>query len=57
MLGLSGLVMKAHGSSNRQGICSAIRLGLEALGHDAGRRMQEALAVANQVVAATPEEV
>jgi fatty acid/phospholipid biosynthesis enzyme len=48
--------MKAHGSSNRQGICSAIRLGLEALGHDAGRRMQAALAEANQVVAATPEE-
>ncbi len=56
LLGLTGLVMKAHGSSNRQGICSAIRLGLEALGHDAGRRMQAALAEANQVVAATPEE-
>lgn len=56
LLGLTGLVMKAHGSSNRQGISSAIRLGLEALGHGAGHRMQAALAEANAVILATPEE-
>jgi glycerol-3-phosphate acyltransferase PlsX len=57
LLGLNGLVMKAHGSSNRQGIVSAIRLGLEALGHGARRQMQMALAEANKVISATPEEV
>ncbi len=56
LLGLSGLVMKAHGSSNRQGIASAIRLGLEALGHGAGNRMLTALAEANTVISSTPEE-
>ena len=39
------------------GIVSAIRLGLEALGHGAGRQMQMALAEANKVISATPEEV
>jgi glycerol-3-phosphate acyltransferase PlsX len=56
LLGLTGLVMKAHGSSNRQGIASAIRLGLEALGHGAGSRMLSALAEANKVISETPEE-
>jgi glycerol-3-phosphate acyltransferase PlsX len=55
LLGLGGLVMKAHGSSNRQGIASAIRLGCEALGHRAGERMLAALAEANAVVAANPQ--
>lgn len=55
LLGLTGLVMKAHGSSNRQGISSAIRLGLDALGHGAGQQMLTALAEANQVISATPE--
>ncbi|NDD70656.1 hypothetical protein EBZ97_01265 [bacterium] len=48
--------MKAHGSSNRQSIASAIRLGLEAVGHDANRRMLVALAEANAVISSTPEE-
>ena len=56
LLGLTGLVMKAHGSSNRQGIASAIRLGLEALGHGAGHRMLTSLAEANAVISSTPEE-
>ena len=56
LLGLNGLVMKAHGSSNRQGIVSAIRLGLEALGHGAGRQMHDGLAEANKVISATPGE-
>ena len=56
LLGLTGLVMKAHGSSNRQGISSAIRLGLEALGHGAGHRMLTSLAEANAVISSTPEE-
>jgi glycerol-3-phosphate acyltransferase PlsX len=56
LLGLSSLVMKAHGSSNRQSIASAIRLGLEAVGHDANRRMLVALAEANAVISSTPEE-
>jgi glycerol-3-phosphate acyltransferase PlsX len=56
LLGLNGLVMKAHGSSNRQGIASAIRLGSEALGHGAGRRMRAALSDANAVISSTPAE-
>ena len=56
LLGLTGLVMKAHGSSNRQSIASAIRLGLEALGHGAGHRMLTSLAEANAVISSTPEE-
>ena len=56
LLGLSGLVMTAHGSSNRHGIASAIRLGSEALGHGAGRRMRTALAEANAVISSTPAE-
>jgi len=55
LLGLGGLVMKAHGSSNRQGIASAIRLGHEALGHGANARMLVALAEANAVIAANPQ--
>ena len=57
LLGLGGLVMKAHGSSNRQGIASAIRLGYEALGHGTGHRMQAGLAEANAVILANPEVV
>ena len=56
LLGLNGLVMKAHGSSNRQGIVSAIRLGLEALGHGAAQRMHDGLSEANQVISSTPTE-
>ena len=55
LLGLGGLVMKAHGSSNRQGIASAIRLGHEALGHGANERMLTALAEANAVITTTPQ--
>jgi glycerol-3-phosphate acyltransferase PlsX len=54
LLGLNGLVMKAHGSSNRHSIASAIRLGREALEAGAGRRMREELAMANAVIAAHP---
>ena len=57
LLGLGGLVMKGHGSSNRQGIASAIRLGYEALGHGTGHRMQAGLAEANAVILANPEVV
>jgi len=56
LLGLNGLVMKAHGSSNRQGIVSAIRLGLEALEHGAGKRMQDALVATNTIISQTPPE-
>jgi len=56
LLGLSGLVMKAHGSSNRQSIASAIRLGREALGHGANRRMLAALAEANTIISSIPVE-
>jgi len=48
--------MKAHGSSNRQGIVSAIRLGLEALEHGAGKRMQDALVATNTIISQTPPE-
>ncbi|MDR2844999.1 MAG: hypothetical protein LBV28_02780, partial [Puniceicoccales bacterium] len=53
LLGLSALVMKAHGSSNRHAIRGGIRLGREALSHNMSDRLKEALARAN-ALAATP---
>ncbi|MDR2512317.1 MAG: phosphate acyltransferase PlsX [Puniceicoccales bacterium] len=50
LLGLSGLVMKAHGSSNRHAIRGAIRLGREALSHDMTARMGAALVRANEIL-------
>ncbi|MDR2983119.1 MAG: phosphate acyltransferase PlsX [Puniceicoccales bacterium] len=48
LLGLSALVMKAHGSGNRNAIRSAIRLGREALSHNMTSRMQDALIIAKE---------
>jgi len=56
LLGLNGLVMKAHGSSNRHGIASAIRLGREALEAGARQRMLTDLAAANALMASLPRE-
>ena len=56
LLGLSGLVMKAHGSSNRHAIRGAIRLGREALSHNMTACMGEALARANEILETAEEQ-
>ena len=51
LLGLTGLVVIAHGSSSRVAIASAIRLGARGVEHDVVRRLQDrltALAVTSQ---------
>lgn len=50
LLGLSALVMKAHGSSSRHAIRGAIRLGREALKHNIGDKMQTSLSEANALL-------
>jgi glycerol-3-phosphate acyltransferase PlsX len=54
LLGLSALVMKAHGSSSRHAIRGAIRLGREALSKQMSFRLEHALARANEIVAEPP---
>lgn len=48
LLGLSGLVMKSHGSASAAGIASAIRLGRQALEADLLETMKAGLVVANE---------
>ncbi len=56
LIGLNALVIKAHGSGNRHAICSAIRIGREALIHDMLERSKDALEVANKLVEETAPE-
>ena len=51
LLGLNGLVMKAHGSSNRYGTCAAIVMAHNACSKAMNKKASELLAVANEVVA------
>lgn len=51
LLGLSGLVIKAHGSSNATAFASAIRLARESLAADLLPRMKSELATANALIA------
>ncbi|MDR1497124.1 MAG: phosphate acyltransferase PlsX [Puniceicoccales bacterium] len=53
LLGLSALVMKAHGSGNRHAIRGTIRLGREALSKQMSYRLEHALTRANEIVAET----
>ena len=48
LLGLSGLVIKAHGSASAAGVASAIRIGRNALVADLTDHMKVELAVANE---------
>jgi phosphate acyltransferase len=53
LLGLSGLVMKSHGSASAPAIASAIRLGRQALEADLLESMKAALASANERIRET----
>ncbi len=58
LLGVRGLVVKAHGSSNRAYIQNAIRIACDAFGHDLEARCQRDIEAANRVLrepVATPE--
>lgn len=50
LLGLNGLVFKAHGSSNRYGTCAAITMARNACSKDMNRKAVDLLAAANEVV-------
>ncbi len=50
LLGLAGMVIKAHGSSNRYGTCAAIWMAKNALAHGVTERAPEALAQTNLVL-------
>lgn len=50
LLGLNGLVFKAHGSSNRYGTCAAILMAHNACSMDMNKKAADLLAVANEVV-------
>ncbi len=50
LLGLAGMVIKAHGSSNRYGTCAAILMAKNALSHGVTERAPEALAQTNLVL-------
>lgn len=51
LLGLNGLVFKAHGSSNRHGTCAAILMARNACSKQMNKKAEELLAAANEVVA------
>jgi glycerol-3-phosphate acyltransferase PlsX len=48
LLGLRGTVLKAHGSSNRDAIASAIRIASAAVAHDLNKHSVSAIAHANE---------
>jgi glycerol-3-phosphate acyltransferase PlsX len=54
LLGLNGLVMKAHGSSREQAIMNALRMAAEAIQHDINRHIAEEIAAANLALSASP---
>lgn len=51
LLGLNGLVFKAHGSSNRYGTCAAIKMARNACSKEMNKKASELLVVANEVIA------
>lgn len=55
LLGLNGLVFKAHGSSNRHGTCAAILMARNACSKGMNKKAEELLATANEVVAEVQE--
>ncbi|MGE9294123.1 MAG: phosphate acyltransferase PlsX, partial [Puniceicoccales bacterium] len=55
LLGLNGLVVKAHGSSNREFIKSAIRIACDALEHDMNAHVGDAIEKANAFAKSSTE--
>lgn len=51
LLGLGGLVFKAHGSSNKYGTCAAITMARNACQKGMNKKAVDLLAVANEVIA------
>ena len=54
LLGLNGIVIKAHGSSRERAIASAIRVAAEEIGHGINQTLAQEIARANQRLAAVP---
>lgn len=54
LLGLRGNILKAHGSSNREAIMNAMRIGTEMIAQDMNEHIVEDVAKANQLIA-SPE--
>jgi glycerol-3-phosphate acyltransferase PlsX len=54
LLGLNGIVIKAHGSSRERAIASAIRVAAEEVRHDLNRHFAQEIAAANLKLAAVP---
>jgi len=52
LLGLDGVVIKAHGSSRERAIASAIRVAVEEIGHGINKRVEKEIAAANAKLAA-----
>jgi glycerol-3-phosphate acyltransferase PlsX len=54
LLGLDGVVIKAHGSSRERAIASAIRVATEEIGHGVNKLVEKEIAAANARLAAAP---
>lgn len=54
LLGLRGTVLKAHGSSDREAIASAIRIAATAVGHNLGSHSHDAVLLANETIGTNP---
>jgi glycerol-3-phosphate acyltransferase PlsX len=52
LLGLNGIVIKAHGSSRERAIMNAIRVAAEEVSHGLNRMISEQIIAANQRLAA-----
>ena len=52
MLGLNGLVVKAHGSSNRKQIAGALEITLKCLRNQMNKRISEDISHLHEIVAA-----
>ncbi|MGN0835307.1 MAG: phosphate acyltransferase PlsX [Candidatus Spyradosoma sp.] len=57
LLGLNGMVIKAHGSSNRYGTCAAILMARNALASGVSSRAPQALSEANLALEEIKEEL
>lgn len=55
LLGINGLLLKTHGSSNKKFICSAIRIANEGLQDNLTERIRGGILEANRVVSASGE--
>jgi phosphate acyltransferase len=54
LLGLDGVVIKAHGSSRERAIASAIRVAAEEIAHGVNKLVEKEIAAANARLAASP---